>query len=183
MRYAALLRGINVGPSNRVGMAELRAALAALGLRDVRTLLASGNALFSSDEPEAALLPRIETALRDAFGFRIPVLLRTDAEIKAARTAVPFPPAEIAAAEAAATGTSYYVAFLGAPPTEADRALLAAAADGTGDRFAVVGRELYLLFADTIRTSKLGGKLDRLSVPATTRNGNTVDRIAESFQN
>ena len=182
MDYVALLRGVNVGPSRRVSMEALRRALAGLGLARVRTLLQSGNALFASDEPEAALVPRIEAALAAAFGFPVPVVLRTAAEIAAALADVPFTREEIDAAEAAASGISYYVGFLGAPPTDADRAVLAAAAEGSGDRFAVVGRDLHLLFRDTIRTSKLATRFDRLSSPATTRSGGTVARFAAAFE-
>ena len=43
----ALLRGINVGPSKRVAMADLRTLVEELGCADVRTLLNSGNVVFS----------------------------------------------------------------------------------------------------------------------------------------
>jgi uncharacterized protein (DUF1697 family) len=46
--YIALLRGINVGKAKRVAMADLRAAIESLGYGDVRTLLNSGNAVFTS---------------------------------------------------------------------------------------------------------------------------------------
>ncbi len=43
----ALLRGINVGRAKRVAMADLRAMLEGLGFTEVRTLLNSGNAVFT----------------------------------------------------------------------------------------------------------------------------------------
>jgi uncharacterized protein (DUF1697 family) len=46
--YVALLRGINVGKAKRVAMADLRAVIESLGYGDARTLLNSGNAVFSS---------------------------------------------------------------------------------------------------------------------------------------
>lgn len=49
MRYAALLRGINVGGYQKIAMADLRELLEALGLTDVKTHLQSGNAIFSSE--------------------------------------------------------------------------------------------------------------------------------------
>ncbi len=51
MRWAALLKSINAGKN--VAMADLRDFLSAQGMRDVATLLASGNALFYSDERDA----------------------------------------------------------------------------------------------------------------------------------
>src|SRR5882724_5563006 len=53
-RMAALIRGINVGTAKRVAMAELRAEIEALGYADVRTLLNSGNAVFTSPKDDAA---------------------------------------------------------------------------------------------------------------------------------
>ena len=44
----ALLRGINVGKAKRVAMADLRQVIGELGYGDVRTLLNSGNAVFSA---------------------------------------------------------------------------------------------------------------------------------------
>jgi uncharacterized protein (DUF1697 family) len=46
--YVALLRGINVGKAKRVAMADLRAVMESLGYGDVRTLLVSGNVVFTS---------------------------------------------------------------------------------------------------------------------------------------
>ncbi len=47
-RHVALIRGINVGRAKRVAMAELRAVVTDLGYRDVRTLLNSGNVVFTA---------------------------------------------------------------------------------------------------------------------------------------
>jgi len=44
----ALIRGINVGRAKRVAMADLRERIERLGYRDVRTLLNSGNVVFTS---------------------------------------------------------------------------------------------------------------------------------------
>ena len=46
-RYAAFLRGVNVGGVN-LKMAEVAAALADAGFKNVRTILASGNVLLES---------------------------------------------------------------------------------------------------------------------------------------
>ena len=50
-RYAALMRGVNVGTTKRIAMADLRAAFEAEGFGNVRTLLQSGNVVFDSHEP------------------------------------------------------------------------------------------------------------------------------------
>lgn len=46
-RHVALLRGINVGRAKRVAMADLRKLVEGLGYTDVRTLLNSGNVVFT----------------------------------------------------------------------------------------------------------------------------------------
>ena len=67
--YVALLRGINVGNAKRVAMAELRALMEELGYKKARTLLNSGNVVFSAPavEPREAAL-RIEKALEAKLG-------------------------------------------------------------------------------------------------------------------
>ena len=71
--YIALLRGINVGKAKRVAMADLRAVIESLGYTDARTLLNSGNAVFSSaralrrnaaEELRAALLKKTGVSSR-----------------------------------------------------------------------------------------------------------------------
>ena len=56
---AALLRGINVGPTTSVAMADLKASFEALGLEDVETYVRSGNIVFSGKTTAAALEKRI----------------------------------------------------------------------------------------------------------------------------
>ncbi len=46
--HVALLRGINVGKAKRLAMADLRAVIESLGGSEVRTLLNSGNAVWSA---------------------------------------------------------------------------------------------------------------------------------------
>src|SRR5438093_12978873 len=50
----ALIRGINVGRAKRVAMAELRALVEDLSYGDVRTLLNSGNVVFSTTRSASA---------------------------------------------------------------------------------------------------------------------------------
>ncbi|MDE3164376.1 MAG: DUF1697 domain-containing protein, partial [Acidobacteriota bacterium] len=69
----SLLRGVNMGPHHRVRMEALRAVYESLGLRDVRTVLASGNVLFRAVARErAGIGKRIEDAIEREFGFRVP---------------------------------------------------------------------------------------------------------------
>jgi uncharacterized protein (DUF1697 family) len=68
-RYAALLRGVNVGGIT-IKSAELAEVFVSLGFDGVKTVLASGNVLFETDaHDDPALKTRIEKALRDRFGY------------------------------------------------------------------------------------------------------------------
>jgi uncharacterized protein (DUF1697 family) len=76
-RYVALLRGINVGGNNLIGMPALKAAFEAQGYADVVTYIQSGNVVFSSSERSTVLVPRIEAALGKAFDYAASVVLRS----------------------------------------------------------------------------------------------------------
>jgi uncharacterized protein (DUF1697 family) len=73
-RYAAFLRGVNVGGVN-LKMADIAKALEGAGFNDVRTILASGNVLLESRSGVAAVRKQAEAALRDAFGYDAWVLV------------------------------------------------------------------------------------------------------------
>ena len=81
-RYVALLRGINVGTAKRVAMSELRALVEELGYSDVRTLLNSGNVVFTAAkaEPREAAL-RIKKALEGKLGVSARVTVISDEEL------------------------------------------------------------------------------------------------------
>jgi len=89
-RYAALLRGVNVGGKKKVSMAELRELLSGLGYTDIRTHLNSGNAVFYSvnTHPEE-LASQIENGIHDALGQSVRCLLRTGEELRATIAANP----------------------------------------------------------------------------------------------
>jgi uncharacterized protein (DUF1697 family) len=80
VRHVALIRGINVGRAKRVAMADLRELLADLGYGEVRTLLNSGNVVFSAGrEKPNRIGTRIEAAMRDRLGVSAPVTVLTAA--------------------------------------------------------------------------------------------------------
>ena len=88
-QYVALPRGINAG--HRMKMADLRAVFESLGYDRVRTVLASGNVLFEAKRTaEATLVRDLEKALNATFGARIPVVIRTRAELERLADAKPF---------------------------------------------------------------------------------------------
>ena len=88
--FIALLRGINVGKAKRVAMADLRAAIESLGYGDVRTLLNSGNAVFSSKRAlKATAAEELRAALLKKTGVSSRFTLRSAEELKATIDANP----------------------------------------------------------------------------------------------
>jgi uncharacterized protein (DUF1697 family) len=67
-RFAAFLRGVNVGGVN-LKMADVASALTDAGFTDVRTVLASGNVVLESAAGAAAVRKKAEAALRERFGY------------------------------------------------------------------------------------------------------------------
>lgn len=78
-----LLRGINVGGSNKVPMADLRAALSDAGLHDVRTYIQSGNAIVRTSLPVDAAEETAEAVIADRFGIEVRVTARTHQQLRA----------------------------------------------------------------------------------------------------
>jgi uncharacterized protein (DUF1697 family) len=87
----ALLRGVNVGGIT-VKSADLRELFVELGFDDVRTVLASGNVTFSAGNGERlpALKARIESALRERFGYDAWIVLVTREQVERVVEAFPF---------------------------------------------------------------------------------------------
>ena len=171
--WIALLRGINLG-KRRLAMADLTAAFVALGFRDAKTLLQSGNVVFTSPERSAEkleLLLAAETAKR--LGIETTYLLRTAAEWAAIVKANPFP------REAADDPGRFVLLALQKPPTAAQVAALAKANPGR-EKMKAAGRELYAYYPDGQADSKLTAVLiDRhLGGVSTGRNWNTVLKLA-----
>ncbi|MBV5242210.1 MULTISPECIES: DUF1697 domain-containing protein [Mycolicibacterium] len=82
-RYAALLRGINVGGRNKITMADLRAAFSEAGFGGVSTYIQSGNVAFESGRRRASLESDIETLLADRLQSPPVVVVRSHAEMRA----------------------------------------------------------------------------------------------------
>lgn len=82
MTYVAFLRGINLG-NRRVKMEDLQQIFMDAGMSDVKTLIASGNVIFSTNEKDEIKLQKLlEEKLQKRFGFFILVISRNMTEIK-----------------------------------------------------------------------------------------------------
>lgn len=163
----ALLRAVNVGGTGALPMAELRGMGASCGLSDVRTYIASGNLLFTSDAAEAEIKRRLEEALLRYAGKPIDVFVRSQAELESIVATNPFPDAQ---------GSRHMVYFQDVSPAED---LIARCRDIGGERLALGPRELHVDYGEGIRTTRL--KIPATE-PRTARNMNTVRKLATLLQ-
>jgi uncharacterized protein (DUF1697 family) len=169
-QLALLLRGINLGPNRRVGMADLRALLTEAGYDDVRTLLQSGNVILrSGDEPDD-VARAAGKLLADRSGFDVDVLVRTERELARIVEANPL-------GDVATDGSRHFVAFLSQDAAPNDLA----PASFEPERLEVRGREAYVWCPDGLRDSRLMKALDRkpLAPVVTVRNWNTVTKVLQ----
>ena len=171
MRQVVLLRGINIGPRNRIAMPALRKELAAAGFEGVSTYLQSGNIVLSSDTPPDELARDFGKLVSEVFGLQIAAVARTRDELATVVQRNPL-------ADVAVNPKRYQVSFLSAEPDpDAVRACEAVAAPQ--ERLVAVGRELYAWHPDGVGRSRLWSKLagPALGVTATARNWSTVTAL------
>src|SRR5262249_10826126 len=81
VRQIVLLRGINIGPRNRIAMPALSELFTTAGFDDVRTYLQSGNVVLSSDAESERLAQECERRIAQAFGLNVDVIVRTRDEL------------------------------------------------------------------------------------------------------
>jgi uncharacterized protein (DUF1697 family) len=177
-RYAAFLRGMNLG-GRRITNEALRAHVGELAdVEDVATFRASGNVVFSTTsarEPDE-LARHVEAGLTRALDYDVPVFLRSADEVRALAAHEPFPSAQVAAS----SGKLQVALLLREPPAAARRAALAFATEE--DRLAVEGRELYWLPRGRMSDSELDLKaIAKALGPMTIRTIGTMQQIAARY--
>mgnify|MGYP001599921686 CR=1 FL=1 len=167
-RSLALLRGINVGGKNRLGMADLVDIFETIGCTRVETYIQSGNVVF---EPPGGGLetvaPRVTAALNSRHGLTVPVITRTGDELRLLAGSSPLGDVDPRAV---------HVCFLAdqADPSRLDPRR------SPGDSFVVLGREIYLHLPNGVARTKLtNAYFDRvLGTVSTVRNWATVGALA-----
>ena len=172
-RLIVLLRGVNLGPRNRVAMQQLRSVLEEGGFADVRTYLQSGNVVLSSSDSAAAVARACERLIGNDLGLEIPVVVRTRAQLAQVVKRNPL-------GKVAKSPKRYQVSFLEKKPSAAlVRKLEEVAAPG--ERVVAYGREIYAWHPEGVARSKLWAALagKDLGVTATARNWTTVTKLLE----
>jgi uncharacterized protein (DUF1697 family) len=166
--YVAFLRGVNLGPNNKIPMPALRSMAEDLGYTDVATFINSGNLIVSSPKKAATVEQEISKAIKDTFGRSIDVTVRTPAQLKKVLAENPYPdgnPSQVT------------VAFLTKTPAKDAKDRVAAVAKNH-EPFAFARQEVYVNYSQGIGKSKLAEKFsDIIGVSSTVRNIRTVERV------
>jgi uncharacterized protein (DUF1697 family) len=166
-----MLRGVNVG-GNTLKMDWLREACEALGLRDVRTYVQSGNIVFSSRANVAKLEQTLKATIDRQTRLPVTVVLRSASDMADIIAENPF------LKQKGVDITKLHVTFLAGavskPPVDKLDALA-----GTRDEYRLAGREIYLHCPVNYGQTKLSNTAIEkvLSVGATTRNWKTVTTL------
>jgi len=168
-RYAAFLRGVNVGGVN-LKMAQVAKAFEEAGFTSVRTILASGNVLLESRAGVDAVRKKAETALRDAFGYDAWVLAYDIETVRAISDNFPF--------EREVEGQHSYVTFV--TDKKVIDELAALGKDAGPDEKVKRGKGVIYWQAPKGTLGTTIGKtmaMKRYKSSTTTRNLRTIDKV------
>ena len=170
-RCIALLRGVNLGGNKRVPMADLRRLVEALGFTDVRTLLNSGNVVFTARANQVrGSAVRIGKAIEDELGVSTTVTVLTAAELGAIIDENPL--------ASIADNPSRMLIGVFAAPDAREKAQALAARSWKPEAIAVGPRAAYLWCANGIGAGELAFAVDRaLKTGVTARNISTLRKL------
>jgi len=163
--YVALLRAVNVGGTGKLPMKELRSMCEEAGFESVQTYIASGNVVFTSSDSEDKVKSVLEKRLEAYAGRKVDVYVRTVREMKDLVDINPF---------ADEPGNKVAVLFLDQkPPADLD-AIVSGVKD---EKFKAADREIFISYPEGLGTTRLS--FDKQKVQGTTRNMNTVTKLAQ----
>ncbi|KZE82144.1 hypothetical protein AV654_08795 [Paenibacillus elgii] len=173
--YVAMLRGINVSGQKIIKMDRLKSIFESMQLQEVTTYIQSGNVIFGTTESDKVVLrDRIESTLKEALGYDVPVVIRSNDELDEVIKLNPFAVAELP------EGEKVYVTFLASQPTAEAVAHFESYSNNVDD-FRVLNREVYILSRKGYGKSLFSNNFveKKLKVTATTRNWETVNKLAD----
>ena len=166
--YVALLRGVNVGGVT-IKMADLAELVRGLGYTNVKTVLASGNVLFTTRDAASTAKQTLESALRERFGYEAWVHVLSVDAIRGIVAGYPYP----RSAERHA-----YVVFAVKPEVRAE--LLAVELDATVEQAQGGDDVIYWSVPKGSTLDSAMGKAQsaaRYKPWLTTRNLNTLEKL------
>ena len=173
-KFAAFLRGINVGGNKLIKMEDLKKCFASAGFKNVKTILASGNVLFeSTTADEDALAKKIADKLKAELGHDVGIQIRSIDELQKLADRDPFKKIKVT------PDTRLYITFL----PEKSKSKLKIPYESPGKDFKILhvtAREI----CSVVTLSPGRGTLDMMAFVEkefgkniTTRNWNTVGKI------
>jgi uncharacterized protein (DUF1697 family) len=172
--HVALIRGINVG-GKRVAMADLRTLATDLGYTGVRTLLNSGNVVFSTRATAATAAQRLETAMASELGVTARVMVLTRAEVEEVVGKNPL--------ATVATNPSRYLVTVLADPADRGRLTPLLKQRWTPEALALGSRVAYLWCPNSILESPLLEAVTKaLGDRITSRNWGTMSKLHALLQ-
>lgn len=173
MRWAAMLRGINLGKRTLV-KGDMIGGAESLGYTDARTLLASGNLVFDAGGHSAEAIERdLHEAIHARTGIKSDVFARSKAQLAKVIEANPFP--EVARDRP----SQLLVVFHHEAVPHAEVSKIVEAHDGP-ERLKAVGHELFIDYPEGQGRSTLEKTMSKLKpkLPVGTgRNWNTVGKL------
>jgi uncharacterized protein (DUF1697 family) len=163
-KYVALLRAVNLAGTGKLLMSDLKSMCESSGFLNPSTYINSGNVVFESKLPEAAVKAKLEKCLASYAGKPVEVMVRTGAEMAAVQAANPF--------KSRAANATVAIFLDERPPKDTLKTLTG---QGT-EEVALGAREIYVHYREGMGRSKL-------KIPAakrgTARNMNTIAKLAE----
>jgi uncharacterized protein (DUF1697 family) len=174
--FISILRGINVSGQKKILMADLKVLYENLKFKDVRTYIQSGNVIFKSNEPlsDIEFEKKIEDQIFKKYDFHVPVIIRSEDEIRKIISANPF------LKEKNIEQKKLHVTFLSNIPDKENVESIEKM-DFSPDKFMISGKEVYLYVPNGYGETKISNTFfeKKLKVKATTRNWNTVNKLSE----
>ena len=173
--FVTLMRGINVGSTRKLPMAELRALSIKIGLRRPETYIQSGNLIVDADVAADEVRGLLEKAIAKRFGLRVDVIVRRTSQWNRHVAANPF-------ANDAGTVPTMLHLYLSRDPPKASAAKELAPKAQAGERMVMAGGALWIDYGlNGAGKSKLTPLLvdKACGSPATGRNWNSVLKIGE----
>jgi len=172
----SFLRGVNIAGHNKIKMIELSALYKKIGFKDAETFIQSGNIIFSNMEnvPVKELATKIEKAINQKFNYNIPVLIRTEEEMRKIVAFNPF------LNEENFDPSKMAVIFLYEEPLP-DQIDSIKNIDYPPDKFKIIGREIFIYCPNGFGKTKIytGFFENKMKVVGTGRNWNTINTLLE----
>jgi len=163
-KYVGFLRAVNVGGTGKLPMSELRQMCEDMGFKDVKTYIASGNVVFTSDKTVKAVKTSLETALENYAGKKVGVIVRSAANIKNVLEKNPFSDKK---------PNQTVALFLDHKP---DKSMLDTVTGQRDEEILLGDKEIYIHYDSGMGTSKLKFPAQKMG---TARNFNTIAKMVE----